>query len=84
MPATMRVRSLYRLRSATIGIRNEHNKWVTVTMPEDALLEVAQENAADGTVEVLWDDKCVRMFAVDLQERGNLVQPSAQKAGASE
>jgi hypothetical protein len=74
---------VYRLGTPTIGILNDNGKPVTITVPADALLEVAMENAADGTVDVIWNDQRVSMFVIDLQERGHLVKQGARNGKTS-
>jgi len=71
---------VYKLRTPTIGVLNGNSERVTITLPTGALLEVTRENAADGTVDVIWNDQLISMFAIDLQERGDLVRRSARKA----
>ncbi len=63
----------YKLRKPTVGVVNASGKRVVITMPADALLEVSGEKAADGTVDVVWDDQRISMFAIDLEQRGDLV-----------
>ena len=63
----------YKLRTPTIGVLNDNSKRVSITMPADAVLEVTGEKAADGTVDVVWDDQRISMFAIDLEQRGELV-----------
>ena len=75
--------SLYRLGIPTIGVLNDNGKRVTVTVPADALLEVTMENGADGTVDVVWNDQCISMFAIDLQERGHIVRQGPGRASTS-
>jgi hypothetical protein len=57
---------------------------VTITLPTNALLEVTMENVAEGTVDVIWNDQNISMFAIDLQERGRVVKHSPRKTRASE
>ena len=71
---------MYRLRTPTIGVVNDNGKRVTITVPADALLEVTKENVADGTLDVIWNDRCISMFAIDLQQRGDLVKPRGRRA----
>jgi hypothetical protein len=39
---------------------------------------------AEGTVDVIWNDQNISMFAIDLQERGRVVKHSPRKTRASE
>ena len=84
MPQPHRSLSVYKLQTPTIGALNDNGKRVTITMPADALLEVTRENVADGMVDVIWNDQRISMFAIDLQQRGNVVKRGARKASASE
>jgi hypothetical protein len=65
---------LYRLQTATLGVTTDNGKRITVTIPAEALLEVVSEVAADGTVDVLWNARCISMFAVDLRQRAQFVR----------
>ena len=65
---------MYRLRTPTIGVVNDNGKRVTITVPADALLEVTKENVADGTLDVIWNDRRISMFAIDIQQRGDIVK----------
>jgi len=75
---------LYKLGTPTIGVRNENGKRVTITVPTDALLEVTTEHVDDGTVDVIWNDQNISMFAIDLQERGHIVKHGLRKTRRSE
>jgi hypothetical protein len=75
--------TLYRLGTPTIGVLNDNDKPVTITVPADALLEVTMENVTDGTVDVIWNDQRISMFVIDLQERGHVVKPRPRKTGTS-
>ncbi len=75
---------MYKLRTPTIGVLNDNGRRVTITMPADALLEVTRETAAEGTVDVIWNQQRISMFAIDLQQRGDLVQRGARKARTAE
>ena len=74
---------VYKLRTQTSGVRCDNGKRVMITIPGDGLLEVTSENAAEGTVNVIWNDQHIRMFAIDLQERGHVVKRGARKASLS-
>ena len=71
---------MYRLRTPTIGVVNDDGKRVLITVPADALLEVTKENVADGTLDVIWNDRRISMFAIDLQQRGDLVKRRSRRA----
>jgi hypothetical protein len=44
------------------------------------VLSVADASSGDHMVEVLWDGQTVRVFAIDLRERGELA--SSARAGS--
>jgi hypothetical protein len=75
---------VYKLRTQTSGVRSDNGRRVMITIPADALLEVTSENAADRTMDVIWNDLLIRMFAIDLQQRGHVVKRGARKASTSE
>jgi len=52
-------------------------------MPANAVLEVAGQDPAKGTVDVIWNEIRIRMFAIDLKERGDALERQTQYAGAS-
>jgi hypothetical protein len=70
--------NLYRLQTPTLGITTDNGKRITVTMPAEALIEVVSEVSADGTVDVLWNARCVSMFAIDLRQRAQFVAAVAR------
>jgi hypothetical protein len=69
---------LYRLQTATLGVMTDNGKRITITIPAEALIEVVSEVASDGTLDVLWNDQCISMFAIDLRQRAQFV-PSAPR-----
>ena len=75
---------VYKLRTQTSGVLHDNGTRVMIAIPVDALLHVTSDNPADGTVDVIWNDQHIRMFAIDLQQRGNVVKRRARKASASE
>jgi hypothetical protein len=70
---------MYRLRTPTIGVRNDNGKWVTI----QAVIEVADEDPVKGTVDVIWNDLRIRMFTIDLQERGDVLERNPRRLRAS-
>jgi hypothetical protein len=65
---------MYKLRRPTTCILEEDGKKaVAITMPADTLVEPSGEIPAEGMVEVIWDNQRVSMFAIDLKERGEIV-----------
>ncbi len=75
---------MYRLNSPTVGIVNERDKWVAIAIPAGALIDVIGENLADGSVDIRWNDQCVNIFRVDLDQRGQRVEKSAPKSASSD
>jgi hypothetical protein len=71
---------MYKLRRPTMGIIKGDGKPAIVSMPKDALLNVNSENFPDGTVEVVWNGQKISMFAIDLEERGELVAVAAHRS----
>ena len=74
---------MYKLRTPTLGVRNDNGKWVTIKVPADAVLEVAGDDPTKGTVDVIWNDLRVRMFAIDLKERGDILNRNSRTVGSS-
>ena len=76
---------LFKLRSETLGVVfQEDGRGVAVMIPADSLLEVTREQAADGIVEVIWNRRCVSLFAIDLRQRGEPVWPGSSEISPSE
>jgi hypothetical protein len=69
---------VYRLRTATLGILAEpDNQRIPITLPTDAVLRVVGPNGtSDRMIDVQWEGKTLAMFAVDLSERGEIVEAS--------
>lgn len=61
----------YRITSPTIGIAAEDGS-SRFTLPKDTILIVTADST-DGLVEVTWAGRELRMFAVDLLERAELI-----------
>jgi hypothetical protein len=65
----------YRLRTTTLAVDRKNTRPEIVTIPAGAVLKVANDLVdADGFVEVQWDGESVQIFAVDLRDRGELIQ----------
>jgi hypothetical protein len=59
-----------------LGIAVADGERSVVTLPKDAVLKVVSEVTGSGRfVDITWDGRELTMFAVDLLERGELVQP---------
>ncbi len=76
--------SVYKLRIATWGVVNDNGRRVMIEIPAEALVKVTSKNGADGTVNVIWNDRRISMFVIDLQQRGDPVKRVARKARTSE
>ncbi len=75
---------MYKLNSPTVGIVNEHDKWIAIAIPAGALIDVIGENLADGSVDIRWNDQDVNIFRVDLDQRGQRVETCAPKSASSD
>ncbi|PYT12294.1 MAG: hypothetical protein DMG59_23810 [Acidobacteria bacterium] len=62
----------YRLTKDTAAILAADNKQDIVTVPSGGVITIAGV-AADGMVEALWAGKKIRLFAIDVEQRGELV-----------
>ena len=75
----MRGRS-FRLNSPSLGIMTIDGHDVTTTIPKDAVISVVN-SAADGSVDVIWGEKALTMFTIDLQQRATPID-GLGRAGA--
>jgi hypothetical protein len=72
----------YKLRVATVGIHEGNPRPSAISIPAGTVLQVPDGFVnASGFVEVEWDGKTVQMFAVDLSERGELIQVASETGG---
>ena len=61
----------FKLRNSALAIESVNGVRLRVTVPTRAILKVISGPLdGDQMVDVLWEDKRVRMFAVDLIARG--------------
>jgi len=63
----------FQLRTLTIALDIVNGQSVAVTIPFEAVIRVTSEPSTtsdDGMLNVLWEDRPVRMFAVDVSRRG--------------
>jgi hypothetical protein len=68
----------YRLCRETCVVCSVDGKVDLLTIPEGSIVTVAGEPSPDtGMVAVMWGAKIVRMFNIDLQQRGEMVTTSA-------
>lgn len=65
----------FRLRSPIIGIVNDANHHrVTITLPRGTTVEVIDADLTDDRlVDVVWEGSPVKMFAIDLRNRCEVV-----------
>lgn len=68
----------FRLRSATVAVEGSESNRVAVTIPAGDIVKVISERTShrDGMIEVLWDTRVLKMFAVDLEKRGEAIDKS--------
>ena len=74
----------YRLGKATLALSRDERRLIAI--PSSALLEVVSEPTKRGDaamVEVMWEDKIVTMFAVDIELRGTPLSDGRAKGQAS-
>jgi hypothetical protein len=69
----------FRLKSATIATASEDGKPATVQIPLGSLIVVLDSVAFDSRepnqqVSVEWQGATIKMFAIDIRERGERVQ----------
>ena len=73
----MRVVS-YRLCKETCGVCAVEGKPSLVTLPEGSVVTTAGEpSQVTGMIAVMWGTATVRVFLVDLEERGEIVKSFA-------
>jgi hypothetical protein len=59
------------LRTETVAIDEVNGKRVAVTVPSGAVIKVVSGSQhTDSIIDVLWDGRVVKMFAVDIEARG--------------
>ena len=68
----------FHLRSATIAIEQTKDGRVALTVPEGAIVRVIRGPTPTDNrmVDVEWNGKRLVMFAVDIQERGEMASGS--------
>ena len=65
-------------RGPTIGIFTlENGQRVAITLPYGAIVTKANAITGDVMVDVLWDERKVRIFEQDLMERGMVIDAGA-------
>jgi hypothetical protein len=64
-------RQHYRMRVPTVAVSIHDGQKVMVTIPEGGEIEVVGGPLdSDGFLDVSWEGKSVRMFGIDIRERG--------------
>jgi hypothetical protein len=64
----------FQLDRDTIALLVEGGKRELFHIPSDSIILVISERAErDGTVLILWEDQLVKMFLVDIEERGTVL-----------
>jgi hypothetical protein len=64
----------FQLDRDTIALLVEGGKRELFHIPSDSIILVLSERAErDGTVLILWEDQLVKMFLVDIEERGTVL-----------
>ena len=77
----METRTRLRIAQATIARDVTSGKPAIVTIPVEAILTVVPSFAdGDKMVNVLWEDRTVQMFAIDLAMRGVGIRTKATAA----
>jgi hypothetical protein len=65
----------YRLQVATIAVRREAARRVAITIPSGTVLKALDAPSdADGFVEVELGGDRIKIFAVDLRDRGEILR----------
>jgi len=71
----------FKLRNSTLAIEIVNGQRVRVTVPARTILKVISGLGDDGQmVDVLWEDRQVRMFAVDVITRGTELSDRSARA----
>jgi hypothetical protein len=76
----IRAGSTFRLKSATIATVIQEGKWTAVQIPagaEVSTMELIPVNESEGRhqqIGINWEGKTMKMFLIDLQERGEHIQ----------
>jgi hypothetical protein len=77
----MMLEQRYRLKAPTLAITRQNDLHITVTVPSGGIVHVTA-NALDENplVDVEWKGKALKMFTLDIHERGELVEGPGTKA----
>ena len=66
---------LYRLRQPTVGVYTDQDQQeIAIKLPQQAVVQVLKRDVDRyGLLEVMWERKVVKVFAMDLRSRGETV-----------
>ena len=68
----------YRLKNSTLAIMVHNGQHLPLTVPVGSVVQVAAGRLNENRlVDVEWQGKPLKMFAADLRNRGELVDPDA-------
>jgi hypothetical protein len=76
----IRAGSIFRLKSSTVSTVIQDGKWTAIQIPagaEVSAMDLIPVNESDGKhqqIRIQWEGKTLRMFLIDLQERGERIQ----------
>jgi hypothetical protein len=72
------LRGVFRIKSPTIVLFFEDGRHVSRTLPAGSIVKALDGRIGEkGLLDVIWGDKKVLMFAVDLKSRGEKVAGTA-------
>jgi hypothetical protein len=72
----------YRLQTKTLVLRKGVTRPIAMSLPAGSILRVSEDFLnASGLVEVEWEGETVRIFAVDLRDRGEFIQAMSAAGG---
>lgn len=71
----------FKLERATLAVEAAEGKRRAVTVPAGTIIKVTSGPVnGDGLVDVLWDNRLLSMFAVDVDVRGTEISDQSAKA----
>jgi len=77
----MLTRKRFKLERATLGVETVDGKRLAVTIPAGSIVMVLSgPKNGDGIVDVLWEDRTLGMFAVDVDVRGTEITDQSARA----
>ena len=72
----------YRLRRETHAVFTSQGSPAILTIPSGGIITVSQRPSLEtGMVEVTWQNKVVKIFAADLDQRGERVNERGERPG---